>query len=348
MHEKRHRSQFQNTLVVVNRGNRLGYTDPSGNCTVNSLPFGTYSISIGTASLITICAPTVTTAMSMSSPTSTNNSLAIDLSVQPDLQVSVFNNGIVPGFAAYVTYQVKNQNTNNTAGTLKAWLPAPFTAAITSASLSVYTLSGDTVIWNFGGIPYPGGSSFTVYFTTPLTTSLGTTFTTCATANGQIPDSNYTDNSGCYSCIVTGSYDPNDKTVSPVGMGPEGNITVNDKELNYIIRFQNTGNGPAVNIVVKDTLSPFVDVMSFEMLSVSHNYKIDMLLRNILRLKFENIQLPDSNSNEPGSHGYIHYRIKQKANNALGTRINNTAYIYFDFNDAVLTNTTRNTIWRRW
>lgn len=100
-------------------------------------------------------------------------------------------------------------------------------------------------------------------------------------------------------------------------MGREGNITVNDKELNYRIRFQNTGNGSAVNIVVKDTLSPFVDMMSLEMLSVSHNYKIDILPENILRWKFDNIQLPDSNSNEPGNYGYIHYRIRQKANNPL-------------------------------
>jgi hypothetical protein len=54
--------------------------------------------------------------------------------------------------------------------------------------------------------------------------------------------------------------------------------------------------------------------------------------------------LPDSNTNEPASHGYIRYKIKQKANNPIGTKIKNTAYIYFDFNDPVITNTTLNTI----
>ncbi len=336
---------FPNTLIVVNPGNRLGYTDPSGNYSIGTLPFGTYSISIGTPSLITTCASTITTSVTTGTPNSVNNNLAVDPSVQPDLQVSIFNGGIVPGFGSYVTYQVKNLNNTSTGGNLKARLPAPFIAAMTSANPAAYTLSGDTIIWNFTNIPYPGGSSFTVYFTTPLTTSLGSTFTTCATATSYIPDINLANNSMCYSTIVTGSYDPNDKTVSPVGVGAEGNITVNEKELNYRIRFQNTGNGPAVNIVVKDTLSPFLDVMSLEILSVSHNYKIDILPGNILRWKFDNIQLPDSNSNEPGSHGYIQYRIKQKANNALGTEIKNTAYIYFDFNDPVITNTTLNTIW---
>jgi hypothetical protein len=54
--------------------------------------------------------------------------------------------------------------------------------------------------------------------------------------------------------------------------------------------------------------------------------------------------LPDSNSNEPGSHGYIQYRIKRTNNNTPGTQIKNTAYIYFDFNEPVVTNTAINTI----
>ena len=31
--------------------------------------------------------------------------------------------------------------------------------------------------------------------------------------------------------------------------------------------------------------------------------------------------LPDSNSNEPGSHGYIQYRIKHTVGNLPGTQI---------------------------
>jgi uncharacterized repeat protein (TIGR01451 family) len=123
---------------------------------------------------------------------------------------------------------------------------------------------------------------------------------------------------------------------------PEAASTETD--LTYLIRFQNTGNGPAVNIVVKDTLSPNVDVNTFEMLSASHNYNIDILSGNILRWKFNNIMLADSGSNEPASHGYIQYRIKRNNNNTPGTQIKNTAYIYFDFNEPVVTNTAINTI----
>ena len=54
--------------------------------------------------------------------------------------------------------------------------------------------------------------------------------------------------------------------------------------------------------------------------------------------------LPDSNSNEPESHGFISYRIHQSPLNQLGQQIKNKASIYFDFNALVVTNTTVNTL----
>ena len=58
----------------------------------------------------------------------------------------------------------------------------------------------------------------------------------------------------------------------------------------------------------------------------------------IARFNFPNINLADSNSNEPASHGYVQYKIKMKNNLNGGMQINNTAYIYFDFNTPVATN----------
>ena len=54
--------------------------------------------------------------------------------------------------------------------------------------------------------------------------------------------------------------------------------------------------------------------------------------------------LPDSNCNEPCSHGYIQYRIERTNSNTPVTQIKNTAYIYFDFNEPIVTNTALNTI----
>lgn len=110
-----------------------------------------------------------------------------------------------------------------------------------------------------------------------------------------------------------------------------------------MIRFQNTGNGPAVNIVVDDTISNLLDLQSLEVFNVSHAYEVELLPNNLLRFKFDNIMLPDSTSDEPGSHGHIQFRINKLNPATVGEVIENTAYIYFDFNEPVITNTAINT-----
>ena len=63
-----------------------------------------------------------------------------------------------------------------------------------------------------------------------------------------------------------------------------------------------------------------------------------------LLFTFNNILLPDSNTNEPASHGYVIYSIETDSGLFAGTMINNTADIYFDLNEPVITNTTLNTM----
>lgn len=335
--------------VIVNPGNRLGYVNSMGDYTVPNLPYGTYSISLNTYynSFLPTCTTTITTNVNSTVSNSINNnfSFGFNSSTNPDMQVWAYSNGIVPGFVCFVNYSLSNLNNVPGTGLFKAVLPSAFIANITTGTPNTYSISGDTIIWNFSNITYTGGGqSFQINFTVPLSASLGSTFTSCMWAQPTVADFDYTNNNYCYSRIVTGSFDPNDKTVSPVGVGANGDIAAAETDLTYLIRFQNTGNGPAVNIKVTDTLSPNVDVNTFEMLGASHNYNIDILDGNVLRWKFNNILLVDSGTNEPASHGYIQYRIKRTANNTPGTQIENTAYIYFDFNAPVVTNTAINTI----
>ncbi|MBK6985738.1 MAG: T9SS type A sorting domain-containing protein [Bacteroidetes bacterium] len=343
-------NDYQNAIVLINPGNRIGYTNTNGSYTINSLPYGTYSVTLITSTntpIFPTCTTTLNATVNSGNQNSINNNLSVGFNsiTNPDLNVSAYSNGVVPGFVCYVNYNLGNLNNVSATGLFKAVLPSAFIPNITTGNPNTYTISGDTVIWNFNNLTYTGGTNyFTISFTTPLTTPLGSIFTTCMWAQPTVTDLNYVNNTTCYQRMVTGSYDPNDKTVSPVGIGANGDISATETDLTYLIRFQNTGNGPAVNIFIKDTLSPNVDINTFEMLGSSHNYMIDVLQGNVLRWKFNNIMLPDSNSNEPGSHGYIQYRIKRTNNNTPGTQIKNTAYIYFDFNEPVVTNTAINTI----
>lgn len=140
-----------------------------------------------------------------------------------------------------------------------------------------------------------------------------------------------------------GSYDPNDKQAFPIGYDDEHFIEQNI-DLEYFIRFQNTGTDTAFRVVIRDTLSPFLDVASVRPGASSHNYDFDISGPGILKFTFENILLPDSTTNESASQGFIKYRISQKENVPLGSVINNSAAIYFDFNAPVITNTTFHTI----
>lgn len=140
-----------------------------------------------------------------------------------------------------------------------------------------------------------------------------------------------------------GAFDPNDKTGYPIGYGERHFIDQNQK-LTYHIRFQNTGTDTAFNIVVLDTLTEHLEVASLQMLSASHDYTLTVLKENILKFAFNDILLVDSVKNEPLSHGFIRFEIDQKLDVPLGTSIKNSAAIYFDFNEPVITNVTEHTL----
>jgi hypothetical protein len=141
-----------------------------------------------------------------------------------------------------------------------------------------------------------------------------------------------------------GSYDPNDKQGFPTGYGTEHYITKSDK-IEYLIRFQNTGTYTAFNVRVEDEIDiATLDLSTLQIQGSSHNYELTIEDGNKLVFNFNNIMLPDSNTNEPESHGFIRFKISQKANNAIGTIIENDAAIYFDFNAPIITNTTFHTV----
>ncbi|MCC6412140.1 MAG: T9SS type A sorting domain-containing protein [Saprospiraceae bacterium] len=143
--------------------------------------------------------------------------------------------------------------------------------------------------------------------------------------------------------VVVGSFDPNDKAAVPTGYSSDNIIRANT-DLEYKIRFQNTGTDTAFTVVIVDTLTALLNAFTIEPGAYSHPYRLDVLEYGILRFVFENIMLPDSFVNEPASHGFITFRIKQQPDLPNGTVIENSAAIYFDFNEPVITNTVFHTI----
>ena len=145
-------------------------------------------------------------------------------------------------------------------------------------------------------------------------------------------------------CLETvGSFDPNDKQGFPFGFSEDHYIKAN-QPLDYLVRFQNTGTDTAFKVVIVDTLDQNLDHASIRPGTSSHPYRFEALGNGVVQFIFDDIELPDSTTNESASHGFVRFRIEQHANLMPGTVIENTAAIYFDFNEAVITNTTLHTI----
>jgi len=140
--------------------------------------------------------------------------------------------------------------------------------------------------------------------------------------------------------IIRSSYDPNQKTVYPMGAGEEKIVKANTP-LEYVLEFQNTGNAPAHIVRLVDTLSPYLDPSTIITGASSHPYTFRFLDEHVIEFTFEAINLPDKTSNEPGSHGFVRFKINQQPDNAIGTLINNQVAIYFDYNPPVITNIAR-------
>lgn len=141
----------------------------------------------------------------------------------------------------------------------------------------------------------------------------------------------------------SGSYDPNDKQGLPTGYGAQQYIKPG-VDIEYLIRFQNTGTDTAFTVVIRDTLSAWLDPGSVVPGASSHPYRFDYYGDGFLKFVFDPIALPDSNVNVAGSQGFVSFRVKQMPDVPLQTDIYNRAAIYFDFNEPVITNRTHHKV----
>lgn len=269
----------------------------------------------------------------------------VENAIEVSVNVSSWNTA-TPGF--YGTYIISLEN----AGTLSAITDVTLNFPSSQTILDIPVLGGvqgvldagaNTITWS--GVEVHGFEIMTAYvgIVNSVSTPLGSIVNIVAGAfvtNGT--DVYLTNNTSALAQTVVGSYDPNNKLNQPEGIGSQGEMAPTNDPFTYTINFQNTGTAPAFTVRVEDQLDSDLDWSSFEMITSSHDYIVQMADGKLV-WTFNNIMLPDSTTNEPESHGHIVYRIKPIADKPLGTVFENTAYIYFDFNEPIITNTTVNT-----
>jgi len=154
-------------------------------------------------------------------------------------------------------------------------------------------------------------------------------------------DYNETDNNFELNQVMIGSFDPNDIQVLE---GEEIYLDEVDEYLHYIIRFQNTGTAPAINILVENELDPNLDWTTLQIEDISHPNRVEITNETHVEFIFNGINLPDSTNDEEGSMGYIAYKIKPINSLNIGGSMSNTADIFFDFNTPITTNTVITTV----
>jgi hypothetical protein len=323
-------------LIRATPGNFMASTDANGNYTLYLEP-GDYTIEelFTNGSTGNACSQSYPVSLPDISASATGINFLDTITSGVDLSIELLTNQIRPQQNSILSVFVIDQSGSGLTSGIDAWFTLPTGIDLMNFNTS-YTQSNDTVyfqvISNQTAAYYQG-----VIFNSSLSVgSLATFNTGVEIIIGETVISN---NSNIYQTIVVNSFDPNDKTTFVNGLQNDSSIYLSEQNLKYLIRFQNTGTAEAIDIHVMDTISDFLDLNTFEFLGSSHPCQIYFHGRSV-KFDFPGINLPDSTSNEPQSHGFILYQIRQAQSNVVGDVINNTAHIFFDFNEAVITNTT--------
>jgi len=145
----------------------------------------------------------------------------------------------------------------------------------------------------------------------------------------QAGDENVTDNIYVFNQNVVGAFDPNDITCIE---GEVVNPSYIGEELHYVIRFENTGNFYAENVVVTMEIDQErYGISSLKVLNASHTVSAQVR-GNMAEFFFNQIML------DSGGHGNILLVMKSMTALEEGDAVQSKADIYFDYNYPIITN----------
>lgn len=254
-----------------------------------------------------------------------------------DFTIDLTNSNVFrPGFETQLKLTTKNLGGVRKDAEVR--LVLDHNVSLLSAEPTFDNQLGDTLVWYTDSLSFNETNTISLSVYTALTSNLGDSLFCYAEVLSVTGDINLNNNNHELRDIFVGSYDPNDKTcLNGDIITPTQALT---DEIEFIIRFQNTGNFVANNVHISDTLSNLLDLTTFRIVAASHDMEYALSSRNTLDFYFNNIFLPDSASNEALSNGFVKYAVKCKSSVTLGNAITNTAFIYFDLNPPITTNTT--------
>lgn len=324
-------------VMEVQPGDHFGNTDANGNYAL-ILDNGNYTVALQSAVVEEHCTMTpVPFNIAGSGTPVTVNMPALSL-VPLDARIALTSGAARPGFEYHVALNARNLTP---APSGAATITFDFDPALSylSATPAPTNVNGTTLTWNQPQLGPFEQRSIQVRLQVPPDVGLiGTDVLVTAALSTTVADADPTNNVATLARTVTGSFDPNDKLASTSTRTSDALYIINaDEWIDYTIRFQNTGTDTAFHVIVTDTLVATLDPATLEIGAASHPFTWELRDAGTLKFRFFDILLPDSNVNEPRSHGFVGFRIRPQLPVLPGTTIENTANIYFDFNDPVIT-----------
>ncbi len=258
-----------------------------------------------------------------------------------DNDVTLVTNSFVPGESTNMWVNARNTGCVQSNGDVILVIdPAlSFNYALPAPNVVV----GDTLIWNFTGLHHDS-ASFTplLNVTTDSNVQPGDSISFHVVIDSTF-DYWTANNNRNYTYPIHLGAEALDKQVYPGGECTPNYIASNDR-LIYTVRFQNVGNGSVMNVRLDDSLSSGVDLNTLNILASSHDMYTLVRDQEILEFRMDDVMLPDSSTNGPGSVGYVIFEIDQNGSNTQGFAITNKADVYFDINPPVSTNEVLNTV----
>lgn len=325
----------QQGLVVVEPGTYFANLGTDGNYAI-SLPAGSYTLTQQSASVVEHCTGGAI-AFDISAGMVTNRLLPDTSIVALDLEAVIGSGPARPGFQFQCGVTVRNLTPTASGNTTLTLVFDPVLSYL-SASPTPSNVAGNTITWDQTQLTAWQQRSYTINFTVPPDPLLiGTELITSAVVSSVAVDGDLSNNSASNNRIITGSYDPNDKRAQTSLGSPSTWLIDEDEWIDYTIRFQNTGTDTAFNILITDTLPGTLDPATIRMGAGSHPFTWELRDQGTLKFYFQNILLPDSNYNEPMSHGFVGFHIRPRLPLLPGDEIVNIANIHFDFNPPVIT-----------
>lgn len=303
--------------------------------------FGSFTLAQPLVDEAQLCPTTVPAPFTIDAGTPDVTLDLADSSFAPlDTRVSLWASAARPGFPAsvYGTYWNASAYPSGEVTLVLHYDPMldPVTVSPTPTNLTPGTAE-----WSLSGLDAFQSMHFQLQGTVPPDIGLlGTVITFLATASDGAQEVDMVNNAAAQNVTITGSVDPNDKTArTSSGLSTTQYFLDQDTHIDYTVRFQNTGTDTAFTVVVRDSLEFDLDPASLEILGASHAFTPSFGNGRTLVFTFNNINLPDSGTDHAASCGSVHFRLRPRVDIGVGEMISNSAGIWFDFNEPVVTNT---------